>query len=844
MKTYIRNLKGLLGKYVFEFLIVRKRNKTAIQPDEIDKETDYKTTEKKYSERELKVINNIQEMLKQNYEFNRRIFKYIGSDVQLDVLGIKPPENQSETQRENKTVIINCLGMGSRYQETNLLEGAIDDVKRSNAEVLLVNYRGSNTNIEHLPSDLSPRGIAKTKDDLIEDAEKLVKHYLDDDYNVILKGYCFGGAIAIEAASRIHEEKYRNSKRLFVYADRSFSSMSETIAGYVSAFVESKRMSYISNVLSKMAYLVSRLILGLSGADLNPGVSVSKIPDENFNYINFGEWDGVIHENASIYNVMKKKELSEGKEDESKQHIFKVKSGVSNEKEKNIPPHFINQNKLVSSEDENMTASDYFNNYFVDIKRKVHICEPKKPVVFFHYPLHGHVNPTLGLLKELVEREAKEGRKVICFSTSEFKEKIEKTGAVFERYGGEEHGNEIDRIYKAFSSSVEDASKYARDYTKAIKILIPRLIEQVKEMDPEYTINDSACIWGNYVSKYLKIPRICSSTIVALSEKNADKMVKGTVNLSITNFYWKIPALIRDMTGFVKLSSWLKSKYGIALTLKDTVLNYGDMNIVYTSEEFQPKREKFDETFKFIGPSVIDRDEKDRWEEISKKLDAKRKTIYISMGTLFNNSEKFYKECFGAFKDKDVNVIMSIGKTTDISILGEIPNNFTVANYVPQLEVLKDVSEKGGLFITHGGMNSVSEGLYYGVPLIVVPQGFDQPMVANRVEELGSGIKIKKDKASKETLLQAYENILNNEAYMYNSKKIGESLRNAGGYKKAVDEIYSFKEKFTKKVSVIDISRKYDRVIGQVDKGLEPQKLPEVEKSEVRISMGECHQLG
>jgi UDP:flavonoid glycosyltransferase YjiC (YdhE family) len=53
---------------------------------------------------------------------------------------------------------------------------------------------------------------------------------------------------------------------------------------------------------------------------------------------------------------------------------------------------------------------------------------------------------------------------------------------------------------------------------------------------------------------------------------------------------------------------------------------------------------------------------------------------------------------------------MSIGKQNQLGDLGDIPDNFIVKQYVPQTEVLQYAK----LFITHGGMNSSNEGLYYG----------------------------------------------------------------------------------------------------------------------------------
>ena len=117
--------------------------------------------------------------------------------------------------------------------------------------------------------------------------------------------------------------------------------------------------------------------------------------------------------------------------------------------------------------------------------------------------------------------------------------------------------------------------------------------------------------------------------------------------------------------------------------------------------------------------------------------------------------------------------------------LGPIPPNFIVEKFVPQLEVLQHAA----LFISHGGMNSVSEALYYNVPLIVVPQGADQPWIARRVAELGAGRMMTKEQVGAESLRHAAEEILSRPGFAQAAAKVGETLRTAGGYQRAADEI-------------------------------------------------------
>ena len=51
---------------------------------------------------------------------------------------------------------------------------------------------------------------------------------------------------------------------------------------------------------------------------------------------------------------------------------------------------------------------------------------------------------------------------------------------------------------------------------------------------------------------------------------------------------------------------------------------------------------------------------------------------------------------------------LSIGKQLTVEQLGDIPDNFIVGNYLPQLDILRQAD----VFISHCGMNSTSESLY------------------------------------------------------------------------------------------------------------------------------------
>lgn len=90
-------------------------------------------------------------------------------------------------------------------------------------------------------------------------------------------------------------------------------------------------------------------------------------------------------------------------------------------------------------------------------------------------------------------------------------------------------------------------------------------------------------------------------------------------------------------------------------------------------------------------------------------------------------------------------------------------------------------------------MNSTSEGLYYGVPLIVLPQSADQPMVARRVAEINAGIYLNQEGLIAGDLREAAERVLKDASIRKACVEIGDSFRSAGGYHRAVEEIFAYK---------------------------------------------------
>jgi MGT family glycosyltransferase len=155
---------------------------------------------------------------------------------------------------------------------------------------------------------------------------------------------------------------------------------------------------------------------------------------------------------------------------------------------------------------------------------------------------------------------------------------------------------------------------------------------------------------------------------------------------------------------------------------------------------------------------------------------------------LFNANAGFYRDCFEAFGGQNFQVILSTGANVSVDSLGKAPDNFIVQGQVPQLDVL----QRAAAFVTHGGMNSVCESLYYGVPLAVVPQMSEQEVIGRRVEQLGAGLYLSKDSITAARLRDAVSRLLTDDAFRRQARVVRESFVAAGGVSRAADAIQRF----------------------------------------------------
>lgn len=382
-------------------------------------------------------------------------------------------------------------------------------------------------------------------------------------------------------------------------------------------------------------------------------------------------------------------------------------------------------------------------------------------VAFFNIPAHGHTNPTLGVVRELLGR----GDRVTYYSYESLREKIEGTGATFVP---------CDVYDPQVRLSKEDVGRIGRDLAFSTGLIVDMtlslgdaLLRDMGSMQPDVIVGDSMAFWSKLIAKKLQVPFVSSTTTFAFNRHSAKVMKQDG------------PGLFSLLRGMPKVNGnlrRLREKGYPVRSVLDIVANDDETKtIVYTSPFFQPCAETFSRGYAFVGPVL---------QPAGELPEASRDpTVYVSLGTVNNDRPDFYRNCLTALGDLPYRVVVSAGAETDPLELGTVPTNCRLAHTVDQIAVL----QRADVFVTHCGMNSVSEALYFGVPLVMLPQTPEQQGVANRVLELNAGVML--EKTTPEAIRGAVKTALERSDLREGAAAIQTSFRQCGGAKAAADLI-------------------------------------------------------
>jgi MGT family glycosyltransferase len=381
-----------------------------------------------------------------------------------------------------------------------------------------------------------------------------------------------------------------------------------------------------------------------------------------------------------------------------------------------------------------------------------------KHIVFVAPPAHGHVNPTLPLVEELIAR----GHRVTYVTGAPTLAAVAGAGAT----PLETHG-EIRRPEqpsgKPFQLNSEVFGTMMMGLQQQAQAAYPDVVERLLQDPPDVVCYDTMAPLGPLLADKLGVPAVATVPSMASNEHfGIASMLSEDQRKELAE---RFAAIVEAQLEF-RRANGLPEKASPSLLMGMPAR----LNLVFVPREFQVAGDTFDDRFRFLGPSLGSRAQAGDWQPPADGSPV----LFISLGTAFNDRPEFFAHCIEAFGDSRWHVVMAAGDRVE---LPPVPANFEVASYFPQPAVLAGAT----VFLSHTGMNSTLESLYCGVPLVSVPQMPEQAANGRRAEELGLGKVLNPEALSAQVLRDAVDEVADDPVIRANVTKFGEQLREVDG---------------------------------------------------------------
>jgi UDP:flavonoid glycosyltransferase YjiC (YdhE family) len=133
-----------------------------------------------------------------------------------------------------------------------------------------------------------------------------------------------------------------------------------------------------------------------------------------------------------------------------------------------------------------------------------------------------------------------------------------------------------------------------------------------------------------------------------------------------------------------------------------------------------------------------------------------RPLIYVTLGTLSNTDVGVFRAIIDGLSTQPVNAIVTIGSNNDPAELGALPTNVHVERYVPQSLLLPHC--RAG--VNHAGSGTMLGAFAHGLPQVVIPQGADNFVNADRAVLSGAALRLLPEEVDVETVVASLHRLL------------------------------------------------------------------------------------
>lgn len=384
-------------------------------------------------------------------------------------------------------------------------------------------------------------------------------------------------------------------------------------------------------------------------------------------------------------------------------------------------------------------------------------------VAVVHFPSGGHIRPILPLVKALEEH----GLRTVQWAPAEWEQACLSAGSEFRALP--------DLRDLAWPPPLP--FRIAEFLGGLTERLAPWMCEQLADAGGDVVLRDSFAQYGHYASLANGTREVVIPAMMAFHRRCLPSA------RDLPSFAKGLGAGTLGAVRLRRISRRLERRYGKPLGGPLSVFagRHGSPTLVLTVPSLQLRPQalqgediRYMGALRALGPTEADS------EPALDGLAETDRLIYVSLGTVFEQRPDFFKDAAQALCAPGRRVVLSVGRLAPETI-EPLPPGVKAHSHVDQVAVLR----RADLFVTHGGFNSVQEGLAAGVPLLLCPQMFEQALNADVVVGQGAGMRLRT--VTTDSIRDGAAALLEDGSYRQAAQRLAAELRAGRRMQEAVE---------------------------------------------------------
>jgi MGT family glycosyltransferase len=428
------------------------------------------------------------------------------------------------------------------------------------------------------------------------------------------------------------------------------------------------------------------------------------------------------------------------------------------------------------------------------------MAESPKTILFMPESAYGPTNNCIGIGDILLKR----GHRVVFAAEASWKGKLEDLGFVedlvelaptdpsaAEQDAGQFWKDFIRETAPEFRKSTREQLETFMQPTWAALIegsryCEPQLKAILERHQPDIIVEDNVVAFPALVTDTAPFVRIVSCNPL---EVNGPRIAPAYSGLAADDdSEWSVFRAEYDRTHrpmWAEFDHWVQEQGAPALPDLEFIHASETLNLyVFPAEMDYVDRRPLDATWHRLDSSVRQTDpDFELPTAVSDRPDGSG-LVYLSLGSLGSADVELMRRLIDVLGRTAHRFIVSMGpQHAEL----ELADNMWGAEFVPQTRIIPMVDA----VITHGGNNTTTEAIHYGKPMIVLPLFWDQYDNAQRVHEMGFGMRLDTYRFSDTDMAAALEQVLGDPGMRERAAAAGERVRSTDGLRLAADLIES-----------------------------------------------------